>query len=370
MKKIACIRFLSLIIAVAALSASTLAQTSASTLPDLPESDAIAYINLRRIINEALPRVLSEKQLAEMKAGIDKIKQTAGFDLNGIENAVMAMRIGKATSGPPAPEFIVAVRGSFNADALVSLMRIALQGKYQEEKYGSKTLTTLKLNDLLKSGDSKSTPPLPVQISEISVTALDAGTLALGNINYLKAGIDAQGGKGGIKPELSALIMRDSNSLFSIAGIIPPGLLSSIVPKDAQGNEEINNLLTGIDQIYLSLGLDAADFTLLLTIRTATADQANTLSGLAQMGAQALAGNTQDKNIKGLVEALKVTTQGNEMQLQTRIPQTVVGDFARTMMQPPAAKPAASTAAQTPSKTTTKKPPQKRATGKRPVKKP
>jgi hypothetical protein len=370
MKKIACIRFLSLIIAVAALSAATPAQTSTSTLPNLPESDAVAYINLRRILNDALPRVLPEKQLADMKAGIDKIKQKAGFDLYGIDNAVMAMRVGKVTAGSPVPEFILAVRGSFNADALVSLMRIALQGKYQEEKYGSKTLTTLKISDLLKSDDGKPTSPLPIPVSEISVTALDAGTLAFGYPNYLKAGIDAQGGQGGIKPELAALVMRDTNALFSIAGLIPPGLLSSLVPKEAQGNEEINKLVSGIDQVYLSLGLDAADFTLLLTIRTATADQANTLSGLAQMGAQALVGGTKDKNIKGLLEALKVTTQGNETQLQTRIPQTVVGDLVRSMMQPPAVKDEASSTAQTPSKAATKKPPQRRATGKRPVKKP
>jgi hypothetical protein len=369
MKKIACIRFLSLIIAVMALSAPTLAQTSSPALPNLPESDAIAYINLRRILTEALPRVLPEKQLAEMKSGIDKIKQTAGFDLNSIESAVMAMRFGKMTHSSPIPDFILAMRGSFSADALVALMRIGLQGKYQEEKYGSKTLTTIKMLDLLKAGDNKNTGSLPIPMSEISVTALDAGTVALGNLDYLKAGIDAQGGQGGIKPELTALVMRDSNALFSVAGIIPPGLLASLAPKEAQGNEEINKLVSGIDQVYLSLGMEGADFTLLLTIRTATPEQANTLSGLAQMGAQALGGNTQDKTVKGLLEALKVTTQNNEMQLQTRMSQAAVGDFIRTMMQPPAVKAAASTAAP-PAKATTKKPPQRRAAGKQPVKKP
>jgi hypothetical protein len=198
------------------------------------------------------------------------------------------------------------------------------------------------------------------------VTALDAGTIAVGSLNYLKAGIDAQSGQGGIKPELTALATRDPNSLFSIAGIIPPGLLNSFLPKEMGGNEEMNKLISGIDQVYLSVGMEGTDLTLLLTIRTGSEEHARTLTGLAQMGLQSLGGGTKDKNLKGLMEALQITTQGNEAQLRARIPQTVAAELVNSKPQPAGAKPAAST----PAKTTTKRTTQKRATGKRPVKKP
>ncbi len=366
MKKIARIRFLACIIAAVVLCAPTFAQTSSAAFSNLPESDAIAYLNMRRILSDVLPRVLPEKQLAEMKAGIDKIKQSTGFDLHNIENAVLTMRLGKSASGSIAPEFLLIVRGSFNADALMSMMRIALKGKYQEEKYGSKTLTTLNMGEMFKSSDGKDNNPLPVKVSEVTVTALDAGTVAVGSLNYLKAGIDAQSGQGGIKPELTALATRDPNSLFSIASIIPPGLLNGLLPKEMSGNEEMNKLLSGIDQVYLSVGMEGTDLTLFLTIRTGSAEHARTLTGLAQMGLQSLGGGTKDKNLKGLMDALQITTQGNEAQLRARIPQTVAAGPADSKPQPAGAKPAAST----PAKATTKKPTTRRATGKRPVKKP
>ena len=366
MKKVTCFRFLSLIIAAVVLCASAFAQTSSAVFSNLPESDAVIYLNLRRVLDDVLPRVLPEKQLAEMKKGVDSIKQQTGFDLRNIDNAVLTMRLGKSPTGAPAPEFLLFVRGSFNAEALLSLARIGLQGKYQEEKYGSKTLTKLNLGELLKSSDGKDNNPLPIKVAEVTVTALDSGTIALGSLNYLKAGIDAQGGQGGIKPELIALATREPNSLFSIAAIIPPGLLNGLLPKELGGNEEMNKLIAGIDQLYLSVGMEGTDLTLLLTIRAGSEEHARTLTGLAQMGLQSLGGSTKDKNLKGLMDALKITTQGNEAQLRARIPQTVAAGLAESKPQPAGAKPAAST----PARATTKKATTRRATGKRPVKKP
>ena len=369
MKKVAGLRLLACIIAAAVLSVSALAQTPAppakGALPNLPESDALMYLNLRRILGEAIPRVLPEKQLADMRAGLDQVKKMTGIDVNGIENAVLAMRFGKMTGGVPAPDFVLVVRGAFSADALLSLMRMGLQGKYQEEKYGTKTLTTLKISDLMKSSDGKSGPAIP-GVSEVSVTALDGGTLAFGNPAYLKATIDAEGGQKQVKPELAALAMRDPGALLAIAGIIPPGFLSSLVPKEAQGNEEINKLVSGIDQVYLALGMDAKDFTLLLTIRTATADHARTLKGLAEMGANGLGNSVQDKTLQDLLKALTVTTENTEVQLRTGIPQDTAATFVRNLMQPPAKQAAPSS----PPKAAEKTPPQKEPPAKKPVKKP
>lgn len=366
MKKLACIRFLSCIVAAAVLSVSILAQTPSSGLTNLPEADAVVYLNVRRILSETLPSVLPEKPLAEMKATIDELKKTIGIDLYGVENAVLAIRMGKMGPGPMTPDFILFIRGSFNADSLMSLARIALQGKFQEEKYGSKSIATLKVSELTKSSNGKVNNPLPFPVSEISVTALDGGTIAAGNLSYVKAAIDARSGQGGIKPELTALVMREPDPLFSAAGLVPPGLLSGMLPKEMKGNAELDKLVSGIDQLYLSLGTNATDFTVLLAIRTADADQANTLKGLAEMGAHALSGEAKDKSFQSLFGALKITTEGREVQLRTAISKDTVAGLVGSMMTekkaetPEAAKPAPEA----------KKTPQKRATTKRPVKKP
>lgn len=369
MKKLACIRFLACLIAAAVLSVSTFAQTSSSGLPNLPEADALVYLNLRRILSEMLPSILPEKSLADVKAKIDEVKKTTGIDLYGVEHAVIAMRMGKMGPGSTIPDFVLVVHGSFNADALLSLARMGLQGKFQDEKYGSKTVTTVKISDLMKMGDGKNTTPLPIPVSELSMTALDGGTIAVGNLSYVKAAIDASGGQGGIKPELTALAMRQPDALLSIAGLIPPGLLNNLVPKEMKGNEELDKLVSGLDQLYLSLGMSAEQFTLLLMVRTASADQANTLKGLAEMGTHALGSNSKDKTLQEILGNTKITTEGNEVQLRTGIAKDAVAGFVRNMMMP-AKKDETAVKAPTKPAASAKTPPQKRATGKRPVKKP
>ncbi|HKP85480.1 MAG TPA: hypothetical protein VJZ26_05255 [Blastocatellia bacterium] len=366
MKKVAGIRCLMLIIAAAVFAAPALGQTS--SLPNLPEADALVYMNFRRILGEALPRVLPEKLQADMKNGIDQIKQKTGIDLYGVENAAVALRFANMAAGA-APDFVFVVRGSFNADALLSAMRIALQGKYKEEKYGSKTLTSLNLSELMNSSGGKGGPTIP-GVSEISVTALDQGTLAAGNPAYLKATIDAQGGQGGIKPELSALSMRDPNALFSVAGIIPPGLLNGIFGKQIQGNEEISKLVAGIDQVYLALGMDAANFTVLLTVRTGSAEHARTLSGLMDMVTHGMGSEIKDKAAKEALDALKVTVEDTEVQVRTAIPQDTAATFLRNLLQPPVKQAVSPTAPEPAPKATQKKPAQRRATAKKPARKP
>lgn len=370
MKKVRSIKLLLLILAAAVLTAPAFAQNSASpssgALPNLPEANALVYFNLQRILNDALPRVLPEKLLTEMRTGIDQIKQKTGIDLYGLENATIAMKFNQMTLSGSVPDFVLVMRGSFNADALLSLMRIGLQGKYQEQKHGSNTVTTLKLSDLMGPSDGKGMPSIP-GLNEISVTALDAKTIAAGNTAYLKATIDAQGGRGVIKPELTALAMREPSALFSAAGLIPPGLLAGLVPKEAQGNEEITKLISGIDQAYLSFGMDAANFTLLVAVRTGSPEHARTLSGLVDMATHAIGSNVKDKAAKEALDSLKVTLEGAEVQLRIAISQETVASFARGIMQPQQKQAAPATTAP---KETQKKPAQNNSAEKSPAKKP
>src|SRR5687767_15634354 len=54
--------------------------TQVSSLSNLPEAEALIYINPQRIINEALPKVMPEKELAGMREGFAMMKQQAGID--------------------------------------------------------------------------------------------------------------------------------------------------------------------------------------------------------------------------------------------------------------------------------------------------
>jgi hypothetical protein len=298
--------------------------TQAAPLPSLPECDAIMYINARRIINEALPRILPAAQYAKVKAALEDVKRKSGIDINGLESGVLALRLGRPITSPP--DFVLIVRGAFNADSLLSLARIGMEGKLREEKYGSRSINVFKLSEVMGQADAKS---LPIGTNDLAVSALDGGTLALGTLPYVKATIDAEAGQRRASPELAALAMRDAGALLSMAVIIAPGLLNGLLPPQVAGNEEVSRIISGIENFYLSVGMNATDFPLAASVRTASAEQARTLSGLLEMGLHAASSQITDKNAQSMINTLKVTTEGSEVQARIAIPQETVATLMR-----------------------------------------
>ena len=298
-------------------------------ITSLPESDAVMSVNVRRIVTETLPRVLPPEQLSQVQAALAKAKQVAGFDVANIEAAVVGMRLNR--SAPlSAPSMLLVMHGSFNADALVSLLKIGLSGKTRDEKYGAKTLTVLKLSDLMKSG--------PAAATEAAIVALDGGTLAVGAPAYVKAMLDTDASKSRIKPELAQLVGREPDALIRIAALVPQGLFAGLLPKDAQGSEEIGRLVGSIEQLYIGLNMDAQVFPLSLILKMNTAENARAVAGLLQMVTQ-MGANIQDKNVKPIIDALKITSEGTEVQVRTVLPQDLIASFVRGLLSPPA-KPA------------------------------
>ncbi len=330
MKKYSIVRLLFLIAPMLLCASTAWAQ---SAVANLPESDAVVTINARRIVGETLPRLLTTEQMAGVQATLAKAKKVANFDVANIESAVIAMRLNpnKLLS---APSMLLVMRGSFNADAIVSLMKIGLKDKLHDEKYGAKTLGLLKLNDLMPGGPAASAV-------DIALVALDSGTLMVGATAYVKAALDADGGKGRIKPELVQLLAREPESLVRLAALVPQGALGGLLPKGGDGNEEIGRLAGSIQQIYLGLNMDAQGFPLTLMLKTSTAENAHAIAGLLQTIAQMGAG-TADKNVKPIFDALKVTSQETEVQIRTTLPVDTLASFVRGILSPakPPAKPA------------------------------
>lgn len=324
MKKLSHLRFLLAITAVIISAAPARAQ---SLTANLPESDGVVTVDVRRIVNEALPRLLTAEQMTRVQSALSKAKQIAGFDVSNIEPAVIGLRLNR---GAPlsVPGMLLVMRGSFNADALISLLKIGFAGKYQDEKYGMKSLTLMRLSDFMQTAKA----------TQIAFAALDGHTLAVGIPDYLKAALDAESGKNRIKPELVQLAGREPNALIAIAGLLPQGLLGKALPQDAQGNEEITRLASSIEQLHFSLNMDAQSFPLALMLKTNTVENANAITGLLQMIAQFGTG-VSDKNLKAVVEALKITSQNTEVQVRTVLPQDLVAPFVRDLLAP-AAKPA------------------------------
>jgi hypothetical protein len=315
-------------LAIMAMAICVTAARGQNVIANLPESDGVVAVNMRRIVNETLPRVLSAEQMSQVQAALAKAKQVAGFDVANIETAVVGLRLNRSKL-MSAPSMLLVMRGSFNADALVSLLKIGLAGKSRDEKYANKTLTLLKLSDFMKGS--------PPSATELAVVALDSGTLAAGSTAYVKAALDPGNGKNRIKPELVQLVGREPEALIRLAALVPQGMLAGLLPQGAQGSEEIGRLVGSIEQVYVGLNMDAQAFPLSLMLKANTAENAHAIAGLLQTIAQ-FGANVTDKNVKPIIDALKITSEGSEVQVRTVLPQDLIGSFLRGLLSP--AKPA------------------------------
>ena len=184
-------------LAVVSLAQHAVAQSPSATLASLPEADALIYVSPQRILNEAAPRVMSPADLTKMRSGFTEIKSAAGIDPATVEYLVIAVRFNKPAGNLSfnAPDVMIVAGGDFSSDSLLSLGQVYLQDKVRVEKYGSKSMTVMKIDPLEAEAQKN---PLLKPFVEIGAVPLSANSLAIGTLPYLRAAIDAADGNGRI----------------------------------------------------------------------------------------------------------------------------------------------------------------------------
>jgi hypothetical protein len=330
-----------------------------AALASFPDSQAILYVNARRIVNEVLPRLMTPADYQKMIGGAEK----GGFDLRALDYAAIGIRFANPTPAGGLPEFVVVVRGGFNADTLLALGRAGLASmgaKSRQESYGSKTIEIIDTSALQKTlggGDADATLPytqmgLPSKMPypEVGVVSLDPETLAFGVPAYVKSAIDAAGGRGGLKASTLDLAARDPQALWSLTADIPPTLTDTIHKFGASQNEELDQMLSWIKQVSVSQGMDAVDYTLNASVLTDAPEHASAFSGLVRMGlfalqselgADAAKQNSKDAaDARRALEVLKTVvnrTEGSTLLLSASVSQATVAEMIKENTAKPAA---------------------------------
>jgi hypothetical protein len=288
----------------------------------------------------------------------------AGFDARGVEYAAVAVRL---VDPPPAnglPEFVVVVKGNFNADTLLALGRVvagAQNVKTRSETYGSKTLEIIDLQSINKpaggtgEGDGDK-PKSPSPYPEVAVTALDSGTLIAGVPAYVKAAVDAGGGRGGLKASMLDLAAHDPQALWSLTAELPPSLAGYLHKTGVPANQQADEMISWVRQLSLAQGMDALNYTMSAAVLTDAPEHASAFSGLIRMGLLAAqTGLSQEaakqtpkhKDYAKTQSALAVLktfvnrTDGNTLHLSVSVPQKTVAQLVRQEMTK---KPAPTTA--------------------------
>jgi len=283
----------------------------------LPASDGIALIDVRRLMNETMPRILAgdPAKLAQANADIDKFKTRTGVDPRAFDRVVLGMRYTYPSPKVTKLETVAIARGTFDAKALAAAGRAAASGNYREEKYRGATIMVITINDQMKLFGV-----WDMRINDLAVCALDQHSLAIGTVATVKAAIDA-GPRGRVSADLAALATRDPKAVMGFGANVPPELMAGL----NVGNDTIAKDANSIRQVYGSIGSTESDVSLMLVARTDSAEAANnlndTVTGLKQLSGLFIGKMAPARKAlaQSALDNLTITTRGTELEIRTQV---------------------------------------------------
>ena len=325
---------LSLILGVSAIGLAQRNRTASNLKPaptllsSLPPADAVAIINVARVFNEALPKLLAENpaKLAEVTNELAKFKTQTGLDPHAFDQIALGLSYKYPREGITKISTVTLARGTFNAGALVAAGRLAANGKYREQKYQGKTIYIFSLERQLRLFGL-----WDLKVGELAVVALDGNTLALGDLEAVHGTLDSTRAGKHANPELLALASRDPDAIVGFGGNVSPKLLENL----SLTNDTVARELTAVRQLYGTMGMTNTDLELMLTARTVDTYSAknlgDTVEGLKQLGGIFINRITGAKGTlaRSALDNLRATTTGNELQIRTTVAQSQVAPLMR-----------------------------------------
>lgn len=308
-------------------------QNIAASLTTLPEADTLIYINPRRILNDALPRVAPAKDLAQMRAVFEDLKKSIGIDPANLDYVVIALRFHKPTAdlGFVPPEVIAVASGDLSADSLMTLAQLELQERAREEMHGARKIGIAKIDPIVAAAEKN---PLLKSFSEIGFTALNTNTIAVGNVGYLKAALDAADGTGRIANTAISSLVRDPNALLSATGSPLAAFAKSFGLLGTQQTARDPRCDTTFGNFYAAVTMEGNNFNLRGAMNADNPDTAKIINGLFAGLFQHAISAVPDKDAQSILNALKLTAQENEVVISASIPEATVADILRQQSQP------------------------------------
>jgi flagellin-like hook-associated protein FlgL len=315
----------------AALCVRVGAQTPSAPRADvpLPASNAVVFVNVKRLLTEAMPRALASdaQRSAQVNADIEQFKTRTGVDARTLDTLTVGARIVKLPSGATKFDNVVAVaRGAFSTDAIVAAGRASAAGVFTQQPYGGKTIYVFSFNDRIKVfGLAK------MHVSDLGIVALDQNTLAVGDPRAVRSAIDAAGGRGRVDQRLLNSVVN-TNDIIAFAGNVPAGALENA----GSGMSKVDRAIASIRAFRGSIGTTQAGYQMTTVLRTTTTAEANQLfksiDGLRQIAPGIImAAGERWKFALALVNNLKINTTGNEVNLRLDIAQSEVGNILRAL---------------------------------------
>jgi hypothetical protein len=298
----------------------------------LPDSDAVATVDIKRLFAEALPQMLlgNQTMLSEINGHADEIKARTGIDLRNFDQVVIGATIKKVSEKEVDMEPVVLAQGKYTTESLLSAVKLASKGEYREEKIGGKTIYIFSGKAAEGAVPATGNSMIGRMISramkgifsrEIAVGAFAADTVVFGPVERVRQAID-----GKTHPGISVLGLSglQHGGVVSFGAKLPAGL-SALLDFDS------DDLGKNIDSIrYLSGWMDVGDGTTILRLTGKTAQAAEaadfltTLQDLQAVGKAFLGGaKGADKQVYSrMIDNARFSRVANELSLDLQIPQS------------------------------------------------
>jgi hypothetical protein len=308
-------------------------QNVIASLSNLPEADVLFFINPQRILNEVVPKVLPAKDVEEMRKGFEMAKQMAGVDPTKVDYIVLAVRVKKPTGDLnfQPPEIMAVASGDFSSEALMTLARMASQGKLRDQTYGNKTLGLMTIDPIVKEAEKN---PILKSFTEVGVVTLTPNSIAVGSPSYLRAAIDAGEGKDRITAETLNSLVRDSNALISIAGRPFYAFAKAFGMHGSEVTARAPKCDTRLGDFYASVTMDATNFMLRGAINEDNPDTAKIFSNLFSGLLRFALSNTKDPAMLSLANNIAIAAEGDEVTVRADLPQQMVIEMVKKAMAP------------------------------------
>ena len=310
------------------LAPAAFAQNARAALASLPEADVLIYVSPQRILNDAAPRVMAPAELPKMRAAFADIKKSIGVDPATVEYLVIALRFHKPANDLSfvAPDVMAVVGGDFSSESLMTLGQLYLQDKLRVEKYGTKSISVMKVDQIATQAEKNS---IFKPYVELGAVPLSANSFAIGNLRYLQSAVDAADGNGRISPAAIESLMRDPNALMAASGAPLSALTKSFGLLGLENTPRESRFDTSFGNFYTAVTMDGTKFSLRGAMNADNPDTAKIihglLSGLVHQGMDAV----PDKNAQTILQSLKMTAKESEILWEADIPEKTVADFIK-----------------------------------------
>lgn len=296
----------------------------------LPASDGVVTLDVKRFFSTALPTILSANQpmLNKILGRIDEIKTKTGIDIRQFEYLAAGISSKKIGEKKYDLDPVIIARGQINAAALIAAGKLAANGKYREEKIGSKTIYVFAAKEIAQQNKQAVNPKRSSMVDkvigklsqELAVAAFDTNTIAFGALPLVRQTLEA---RTPINSELTGLLNKNEVSVVNFAAKLPAGM-GAFLPLD---NDELGKNIDSIRFVFGNVNVSGDNTSVHMTARTLQNAQAQglfeTLEGFQILGKIALSGSkSADKQVYArLIQNARFSVNANDVILNLQVPQ-------------------------------------------------